>query len=75
MHDVAVALDGKGFGHLDAADFGDAANVVAGQVNQHDVFGALFGVVDEFDFSGFVQLGCCAARARTSQRTNRDFLC
>ena len=75
MHDVAVTLNGEGFGHLDAADFGDAANVVAGQINQHDVLGTFFGVVDEFDFGGFVGFWRDSSRARTRQRAYRDFLC
>ena len=74
VHDVAIALDGEGFGHLDRANFGDAANVVAGQINQHDVLGTLFGVVDELGFGGIVRLWICTSRTRTSEWANGDFL-
>jgi len=57
VHHVAVALHDEGVRHLDRADFGNAADVVAGQVDQHHVLGALFGVVDQLDFGRLVQLG------------------
>jgi oligosaccharide repeat unit polymerase len=37
------------------------------------MLGALFGIVDQFQLSGFVFLGRGAPRARTRQRANRDF--
>jgi hypothetical protein len=74
VHHVAVALHGKGFGHLHAAGLGDAADVVARQVDQHHMLGTLLGVVDQFDLGGLVQLGRGAARARARQRADGDFL-
>jgi hypothetical protein len=70
---MAVALYGKGFGHFHRAYFGNAPNVVAGQVNQHDVLGALFGIVDQFEFGCFVFFGRCAAGSCASQGPNGHF--
>src|SRR5690606_6890637 len=38
VHDVGIALDGHGVRDLDRAGLGNAADVVAGQVDEHDVF-------------------------------------
>ena len=54
VHDMAVALHHKGFGDLHRARFGNAPNVVTRQINQHDVLGAFFGVVNQLLFGGFV---------------------
>ncbi len=40
VHDVAVALDDELLGHLDRADLGDAADIVAAEIEQHQMFGA-----------------------------------
>jgi hypothetical protein len=48
VHHMAVALHREGFGDLDAADLGDAPDVVARQVDQHHVFGPFLRVVDQF---------------------------
>src|SRR3546814_9179069 len=39
VHDVAVELDGVLLGHLHAADRGDAADVVAAELEQHEEIG------------------------------------
>src|SRR3546814_1349975 len=44
VHDVAVELDGVLLGHLHAADRGDAADVVAAEIEQHEVLGELLRV-------------------------------
>src|SRR6267154_1822906 len=48
MHDVRVALDGHQFFNAHAAIFANAAKVVATQVHEHDVLGALFFVGEHF---------------------------
>ena len=48
VHDVAVALDEEAVGHLDRADLGDAADVVAAEIEQHQMFGALLGIGEQF---------------------------
>ncbi len=44
VHDVAVAFDRHEVGDFDGAELRDAADIVAGEVDEHEVFGALFGV-------------------------------
>ena len=48
VHDVAVALDHHHVGDLDRAELGDAADVVAAQVDEHDVLGPFLGVGQQF---------------------------
>lgn len=36
------------FGHLDAADSGDTADIVSGQIDQHDVFCDFFCIGKQF---------------------------
>src|SRR3546814_1472127 len=47
VHDVAVELDGVLLGHLHAADRGDAADVVAAEIEQHEVLGELLRVAQQ----------------------------
>ena len=44
MHDVAVALDEEAVGDLDGADFRDPPDIVAAEVEQHQMLGALLGI-------------------------------
>ena len=74
VHDVAVALDHKCLGHFHTANLGDAANVVARQVDQHHMLGTLFGVVDQLHFSRLVGFRRGAAWPRARQRADGDFL-
>ncbi len=48
VHHVRVALDGHEVDHLDRAGLADPAEVVAAEVDQHQVLGALLGVGEEF---------------------------
>ena len=45
---MRIAFDLHEFVYLDAAGNADAPDVVACQINQHDVFGSLFGIVFQF---------------------------
>ena len=47
MHHVRVALDDRVVRHGDRARHADAAEVVAGEVDEHEVLGALLGVGEE----------------------------
>src|SRR5207342_281447 len=68
---MRIALDRHQLVHAHAAGNADAAEVVALQVNQHHVLGALFGVADQFaDARGIVIAG--KARARAGDRTRFD---
>ena len=61
VHDVAVALDGHDVADVDGADFGNAADVVAMEVDEHDVLGTFLGVGEQFFFEGEVFVVSCAA--------------
>ena len=54
MHDVAVALDAAKGTNFNAAGLGDAAEVVAGEIDEHDVLGGFFGVGQQFALEGEV---------------------
>ncbi len=61
VHDVRVALDGHEVGHLDGGVVADPPDVVAGEVDQHDVLGPLLGVGEELLGHGLVLQGIVAA--------------
>ncbi len=63
MHDVGVTLDEHEPVHLDRAELADAAHVVAAQIDQHHVLGALLFVVDHLIGECLVFILGCAARA------------
>ena len=48
VHHLAVVFEDELVGHLDRADVGHAAHVVAAEVEQHQVLGAFLGVGQEF---------------------------
>ena len=73
VHDVAVTLHRKSLGDLDRAGLGDATDVIARQIDQHDVLGALFRVIDQLLLGRLVSFGRGRARPRTSQRADGDF--
>ena len=64
VHDVAVALDLGEAVHADRAGVRNAAEIVAPQVDQHQVLGALLGVGQELACQGVVLGHRGAARAR-----------
>ncbi len=43
----AIGLDGEQVGHLDRADLGHAAEIVAQQIDDHQILGALLLVHGE----------------------------
>ena len=70
MHHVRVAFDLETIGHDHAAGFGDAANIVAAQVDQHKVLGALLRIGQQFDFQRNVFGMRGAARAGAGDRAH-----
>jgi len=54
VHDVGVALDGHELGDADGAGGGDAPDVVAQEVDEHEVLGAFLGVARELAGEGEV---------------------
>ena len=70
MHDVAVALDEELVGDLDRADLGDAADIVAAEIEQHQMLGALLRIGQQFVFQRLVLVRRRAARARAGDRAD-----
>ena len=73
MHDVAVALDDVLLGDVDGADLGNAADVVAAEIEQHEVFGALLGIGEQGVGEGLVFLFGFATAGGAGDRADRDF--
>ncbi len=72
MHDVAVALHGHELIDALGAKARHPAHVVAGQVDEHDVLGALFRVLDELGLEATVLDVVRAAPARPGDRSRHD---
>jgi len=72
VHDVAVAFDDEALAQLHAARFGDAPDIVAAQVDQHEVLGALLGVGQQFGFQCGIGFGRGAARTGAGDRAHGD---
>ncbi len=68
---MAVALDDHHVGDFDAAVFGDAADVVAAEVDEHHVLGPFLGVGQQFFGEPLVLLVGRAAAARAGERADR----
>ena len=62
MHHVRVALDEHQPLDFHRAVFADAAKIVAAEVDEHDVFGALFGIGEKLGFEFAVLFFGAAAR-------------
>ena len=73
MHNVAVALERHQFVHLHSAVFRDTANIVTGEVNEHDVLGTLLRMFDQLGSHQAIVLVVLSAAARPGNRT-RDNL-
>ena len=48
VHHLAVVLEDELVGDLDRAHLGDAAHVIAAEIEQHQVLGALLGIGQQF---------------------------
>ena len=71
MH-VRIGLGDHVFVHRHAARLADAAEIVALEVDQHDVFGALLRMRHEFGGIAPILLGDAVARARAGDGPRRD---
>jgi hypothetical protein len=68
VHDVAVAPHVHELDDVDRAGAADPLEVVAAEVDEHDVLGALLGVGEQLVGQAHVVLGGLAARARSGDR-------
>lgn len=74
MLHLRITLDCIGLGYLDGTGLGDASDVVSCEINEHQVLGALFGIVQQLIGKRFVPQCIASARTRTRDRTNRHYL-
>ena len=72
MHHMAVALDEELVGYAHRADRRDAADVVAAEIEQHEVLGAFFRVGEQLLLERLVLVRGRSARARAGDRPHRD---
>ena len=72
MHHVAVVLDLHHLLDVNAAVLAHPAEVVAAEVDEHHVLGALLLVGEQFLGDPAVLLGCCSARTGAGDRPRRD---
>ena len=70
MHHLAVALDEELVGDLDGADLGHAADVVAAEIEQHEMLGALLRIGEQLRLQRFVFVRGCAAPPRARDRAD-----
>src|SRR5262249_5405689 len=70
MHDMAVALDLHELCYPDRAEFRHSANIITGEIDEHDVLGALFRIRQQFSGIGFVLRWSEATRACPCDWTN-----
>ena len=69
---MAIALDEEAVGHLDRPDPGDAADVVAAEVEQHQMLGALFRIGKKLGAQRLVLGWALAARPCAGDRADDD---
>src|SRR5262249_15006947 len=72
VHHLAVALDEELVGDRHRADLGDAADIVAPEVEQHEVLGPFLGIGEELGLERLVFVRRGTARARAGDRAHGD---
>ncbi|MNF62568.1 hypothetical protein D3C84_442520 [compost metagenome] len=72
MHHIGVAFDHHLLGELDRAGAGNAADIIAAQVDQHQVLGQLLGVGEQVFLQGAVGFFSGTARTGTGDRAHGD---
>ena len=73
MHDVRIALNIHQLRNVHCAVFTNPPQVVARQVHQHDVLGALFWIGQQFLFQAQIFVRRLAARARPGNRPDGGY--
>jgi len=72
MHHVGIALDDHELVHLHTAVGGHASDVVSPEINEHEVFGALLGIVEEIFGEGLIFGFRAPARPGAGDGTHLD---
>jgi hypothetical protein len=73
MHHMRVALDHHQLRHMHRAVLADAPQVVASQIDQHDMLGAFLLIGEQLLCQSLVFLLAVAARARARYRAGDGF--
>ncbi len=71
MHHMRIALDEETVRHLDAADFRHAAHIVASEIEQHQMLGALLGIGHQLVRKARIVFRRCTAPARAGDGPDR----
>src|SRR5438128_11761694 len=72
MHYVAVTLNFHHLGYANRAELRNAADIISGEIDKHDVFRAFFWIGKELSGVGLIVLRCEAARASARNRPDLD---
>src|SRR5206468_4228991 len=72
VHNVAVTLDLREFGHPNGAELCDSPDIISCKIHKHDVFGAFLRVSEELSGIGFIFGGRWAACSRPGNRSDLD---
>ena len=72
VHHMAVALDNHEITHLDRAIICHATDVVSGQINEHDVFGTLLWIIQQFVCQSVIFTAGLSPPARASDWADVD---
>src|SRR5581483_1240111 len=72
MHDVAVALDFHQLCYAHSAEVRNPANIVAREIDEHDVLGAFLGIGQKFGGVSLILCGGSAARTCAREWANLD---
>ena len=72
VHHVAVAFDGEAVGDLHRPRRRHPAHIIAPEIEQHQVLGALLGIGEQAAFIGVILLAGLAARTRPGDGADRD---
>ena len=72
MHYMRVALDHHLVGELDATGLGDAPDIIASQIDEHQVLGQLLGIGQQLGFQRLVLRLIAAAGAGAGDGAYRD---
>ncbi len=59
---MRVAFDFHELADTYTAGYADAPDIVAAQINQHDMFGALLGIIFQFLLELLIALRVCSSR-------------
>ena len=72
VHDMGETFDMAEILDLNGAETADPSDIVAGQVDQHRMFGQFLGIGQQIGSQGIILVGCCTAAAGAGDRAGFD---